>query len=135
MMDKVKLLFAPEPCEACKTRFFGVVFFVKVNVGPERRHAGASHYHKKVERKDKEHSARDEACRNEKVRRVVSLIAMMSGAHQMASGIVCMMESDVVPVEYAAYPMMTEAVMKHRLTARYNQMGTDGSQSKQRKLR
>jgi hypothetical protein len=30
----------------------------------------------------------------------------------MASGIVCMTESDVVPVEYAAYPMMTEAVVK-----------------------
>jgi hypothetical protein len=135
MVDKVKLLITPKPCEACKARSFGVVFFVKVYVGAERRHAGASHYHKKVERKDQEHSARDEACRNEKVGCVVSLIATMSGGHQMASGIVCMMESDVVPVEYAAYSMMTEAVMKQRLTARYNQMGTDGSQSKQRKLR
>src|SRR3954471_12680188 len=128
MVDKVKLLFAPEPCEACKTRFFGVVFFVKVNVGPERRHAGASHYHKKVERKDKEHSARDEARRNETVRRVVSLIATLTAADKMASGIVCVMDSDLVGVESAAYPMMPEAVMKQRLTARYNQMGTDGSQ-------
>jgi hypothetical protein len=62
-----------------ETRLLGVVFSVKVYVGAERRHAGASHYHKKIERKDKEHSARGENCRNEKVRCVVSLIATMSG--------------------------------------------------------
>jgi hypothetical protein len=40
-----------------------------------------------------------------------------------------MMESDVVPVEDAAYAMMTEAVMEQGLAARYDQMGTDGSQN------
>jgi hypothetical protein len=45
------------------------------------------------------------------------------------------MESDVVPVEDAAYPVMTEAVMEQSLAARYDQMGTDGSQNKQWKVR
>ena len=53
----------------------------------------------------------------------------------MTPGIVCMMESDVVPVEDAAYPVMTEAVMEQSLAARYDQMGTDGSQNKQWKVR
>jgi len=38
-------------------------------------------------------------------------------------------------VEDAANPMMTEAVMEQGLAARYGQMGTDGSQNQQRKLR
>ena len=53
----------------------------------------------------------------------------------MAPGIIGVMESDVVPVEDAAYAVMAEAVMEQGLAARYDQMGTDDSQNKQRKLR
>jgi len=73
--------------------------------------------------------------RDEKVGRVVSFVMTMSRRHQMSLGIVCMMKSEVVPVEDAANPMMTEAVMEQGLAARYGQMGTDGSQNQQRKLR
>jgi hypothetical protein len=38
-----------------------------------------------------------------------------------------MMKSDVVPAEDATYSVMTEAVMEQSLTARYDQMDTDGS--------
>ncbi len=43
----------------------------------------------------------------------------------MVLGIVCMMKSDVVPVEDAAYSVMAEAVMEQCLADRYNQMGAD----------
>ena len=55
-----------------------------------------------------------------KVGRVVSFVATMSGGHQMALGIVCMMKSDVVPVEDAAYSVMAEAVMEQGLADRYD---------------
>ena len=45
------------------------------------------------------------------------------------------MESDVVPVEDAAYSVMAEAVMEQGLAARYDQMGADGSQNEKRKVR
>jgi hypothetical protein len=45
----------------------------------------------------------------------------------MALGIIGMMKSDVVPIEGAAYPVMTEEVMEEGLATRYDQMGTDGS--------
>ena len=53
----------------------------------------------------------------------------------MALGVVLMMKSDVVPVEDTAYLVMAEAVMEQGLAARYDKMGADGSQNKQRKLR
>ena len=51
----------------------------------------------------------------------------------MALGIMCMMKSDVVSVEDAAYPVMTKAVMEQGLADRYHQMGTNSSQNEQRK--
>jgi hypothetical protein len=51
----------------------------------------------------------------------------MSRRDQMSLGIVCMVKSEVVPVEDAAYPVMTEAVMEQGLAARYDQMGADAS--------
>ena len=45
----------------------------------------------------------------------------------MAFGIVCVMKSDVVSVEDAAYSVMAEAVMEQRLAARNDEMGADGS--------
>ena len=45
----------------------------------------------------------------------------------MAFRIVGMVKSDVVPVENAADPVMTKAVVEDGLAARYNQMSTDGS--------
>ena len=45
----------------------------------------------------------------------------------MSLGIVCMVKSEVVPVEDAAYPVMAKTIMEQGLTARYDQMGADGS--------
>ena len=135
MVDEVKLLFAPEPSEACKTRSFDVVFLVKKHVRVERRRTGSCHYEEQIKRKDKKHPAGNDNRGDEKVGRVVSFVATIGGGHEMTPGIVCMMESDVVPVEDAAYPVMTEAVMEQSLAARYDQMGTDGSQNKQWKVR
>ena len=127
MVDEVKLLLAPEPSEACEARSFGMVLLVKIYVRAERRRAGSGHYEEQIERKNEKHPTCDEDCGDEKVGRVVSFVATMGGGHQMALGIVCMMKSDVVPVEDAAYSVMAEAVMEQSLTARYDQMGTDGS--------
>jgi hypothetical protein len=44
-----------------------------------------------------------------------------------------MVKSKVVPVEDAAYPVMTKTVMEQSLADRYDQMRADGSQSIQRK--
>jgi hypothetical protein len=38
-----------------------------------------------------------------------------------------MMKPDVVPVEDAAYSVMAKSIMEQGLTARYDQMGADGS--------
>jgi len=112
-----------------------MVLLVKIYVGAERRRAGGGDYEEQIERKNKKHSPCDEDCRDEKVGGVVSFVAAMGGGCQMALGIVCMMKSDVVSVEDAANPVMTEAVMEQGLAARYGQMGTDGSQNQPRKLR
>jgi hypothetical protein len=112
MVDEVKLLLAPEPSEAYEGRSFGMVLLVKIYVGGKRRRASSNHYEEQIERKNKEHPTCDENCRDEKVGRVVSFVATISGGHQMVLGIVCMMKSDVVPVENAAYSMMAEAVME-----------------------
>ena len=106
MMDEVKLLFAPKPSEACKARFFGMVLLVKIYVGAERRRAGGGHYEEQIDRKNKKHPTCDEDCRDQKVGRVVSFVATMGRGDQMSLGIVCMMKSEVVPVEDAAYPVM-----------------------------
>ena len=45
----------------------------------------------------------------------------------MAPGIECMMKSDVVSVEDAAYSMMAKPVMEQGLADGYHQMGTDSS--------
>src|SRR5271166_910608 len=133
MMDKVKLLLAPEPSEACEDRLFGVVLLVKIYVRAERPRAGGGHYDKQSERKNKKHRTCYEDRRDEKVGSVVAVVATIRGGHQMALGIMCMMKLDVVPVEDAAYSVMAEAVMEQCLAARYDQMGADGSQNKQRK--
>jgi hypothetical protein len=135
MVDEVKLLFASEPSEASEFRSFSVVLLVKIYVRNERRYAGGGHYDKQSERKNKKHCTGDEDCRNEKVGSVIAVVATIRGGYQMALGILCMMKPDVVPVEDAAYSVMAEAVMEQRLAARYDQVGADGSQNKQRKPR
>jgi len=127
MVDEVKLLLAPEPSETSQTRPFGVVLLVEIHVCAERRRAGDRHHDKQIERKKKKHCTGDEDCRDEKVGRVVSFVATMSGRGQMAIGIMCMMKSDMVSVEDAAYSVMAKAVMEQGLAARYHQMGADGS--------
>jgi len=127
MVDKVKLLLAPEPSEACKPRSFGMVLLVEKYVCAERRSAGDGHCNKQIEWKNQKHPTCDEDCRDQKVGRVISVVATMSGRHEMSLGIVCMMKSDVVPVENAAYPVMVKTVMEQSLAARYDQMRTDGS--------
>ena len=127
MMDKVKLLLAPEPSEASEARSFDVVFLVKIYMRVERRRAGSDHYEEQVERKNKKYRSGDEDRGDEKVRRVVSFVTTIGSGDEVTLGIVCMMKSDVVPVEDAAYPVVTEAVVKQSLAARYDQMGTDGS--------
>jgi hypothetical protein len=127
MVDEVKLLLAPEPSQACKARPFDVVFLVKIYVRVERRRAGSDRYDEQVERENKKHPTGDENRGDEKVRRVVSFVATIGGGHEVSLGVIPMMKSDVVPVEDAAYPVMTEAVMEQSLAARYHQMGTDGS--------
>jgi hypothetical protein len=127
MVDKVKLLLASEPSEACEPRSFGMVLLVKKYVGAERHRAGGDRYEKQIQRKNKIYPTCDEDCGDEKVGCVVSFVATMSRGHQMALGIVSMMKSDVVPVEDAAYAVMAEAVMEQSLADRYDQMGTDRS--------
>ena len=94
-----------------------MVLLVKIYVGEERRRAGSDHDEEQIERKNKKHPTCDEDCRDEKVGRVVSFVATISGGHQMVLGVVCMMKSDVVPVEDAAYSVMAEAVMEQGLAA------------------
>jgi hypothetical protein len=127
MMDEVKLLFAPKPSEACEARSLGVVLLVKIYVRAKRRRTGSGNYEEEIERKNEKHPTCDQDCGDEKVGRVVSFVTTIGGGHQMALGVVCMMISDVISVEDAAYSVMTEAVMEQSLTARYDQMGTDGS--------
>jgi hypothetical protein len=110
-----------------------MVLLVKIYVGAERRRAGGGDYEEQIERKNKKHPTCDEDCRDEKVGRVIPFVATMSGRHQMSLGIVCMMKSDMVPVEDTAYPVMAKTVMEQGLTARYDQMGAEGSQNIQRK--
>ena len=117
MVDEVEVLLAPEPSKASEARCFGMVLLVKVDVGAERRRAGCGNYEEQIERKNKKHPTCDEDCRDEKVGRVVSFVATISGGHQMVLGVVCMMKSDVVPVEDAAYSVMAEAVMEQGLAA------------------
>ena len=112
MVDKVKLLLASEPSEACEPRSFGVVLLVKKYVCAERHRAGGDHYDKQSERKNEIHCTCDEDCRDQKVGSVVAVVATIRGGHQMALGIVCVMEPDVVSVEGPAKPVMTEAVMQ-----------------------
>ena len=88
MVDKVKLLLASEPSEACEARSFGVVFLVKIYVRVERHRAGSGHYEKQIERKNKKHPAGDEDYGDEKVGRVVAFVATIGGGHEMALGIV-----------------------------------------------
>src|SRR6516225_2450154 len=135
MVDEVKLLLAPEPSKARQFRSFGVVLLVEIHVRAERRRAGDSRHERQIERKKEKHYPCDEGCWDEKVGRVVSFVATMSGGHQMALGIVCMMKSDVVSVEEAANPVMAEAVMEQSLAARYYKMGADGCYNNQRKPR
>ena len=104
-----------------------MVLLVKIYVGGERRRAGGDDYEEQIERKNKKHATCDKDCRDEKVGCVVSFVATMSGRHQMPLGIVCMVKSEVVPVEDATYPVMAKTVMEQSLTARYDQMGADGS--------
>jgi hypothetical protein len=89
--------------------------------------SGSDHYEAQIERKKKEHPNSDEDCGNEEVGGVVSFVATMRGGHQMALGVVCMMEFDMIPVEDAAYPVMTKTVMEQSLADRYDQMRADGS--------
>ena len=114
----MKLLFAPEPSKACEFRSFGVVLLVKIYVRDERRRAGGDHYDKQSERKNEKHCTCDEGCRDHKVGSVVAVVATIRGGHQMALGIVCVMKLDVVSIEDAAEPVVTEAVMEQGLAAR-----------------
>ena len=118
MVDKVKLLLASEPSEACESRSFGMVLLVKKYVCAERRRAGSGHYDKQIEWKNQIHPTCDENCGDQKVGSVVAVVATIRGGHQMALGIVCVMKPDVVSVEDAAAPVVTEAVMEQGLAAR-----------------
>ena len=126
MVNKVKLLLAPEPSEACEARLFDVVLLVKIHVRAERPCAGSGHYEEQIERKNPEHPGSNDDRGDEKVG-VLFFVTTIGGGHQMALGIVCMMKSDVVPVEDAAYSVMAEAVMEQSLTARHDQMCADGN--------
>ena len=79
MVDKVKLLLAPEPSEACEARSFGVICFVEIYVRAERRCTGGAHYDKQIERKNKKHPTCDKDCGEKKVRRVVPFVATIGG--------------------------------------------------------
>jgi hypothetical protein len=104
-----------------------MVLLVKIYVATERCRAGGGHYEEQIDGKNKKHPTCDEDCRDEKVGRVVSFVAAMSGRHQMPLGIVCMVKSDVIPVEDSAYSVMAKAVMEQGLADRYDQMCTDGN--------
>ena len=112
MVDKVKLLLTPEPSEARKPRSFGMVLLVEKNVCAERRRAGDGHCNEQIEWKNQKHPTCDDDCGDEKVRCVVPLVVAMDGGHQMPLGIVCVMKPDVVSVEDAADPVMSEAIME-----------------------
>ena len=75
----MKLLLAPEPSKARQFRSFGVVFPVEIHVRAERRRAGDSRHEKQIERKKEKNCPCDEGCWDEKVGRVVTFVATMSG--------------------------------------------------------
>ena len=127
MVDEVKLLFALEPSEAREARSCDVVLLIEMYVRVKRRRAGCDHYEVQIERHNKKHSTSDEDRGDEKVGRVVSFVATIGGRHEMALGIMCMMKSDVVSVEDAAYSVMAKAIMEQGLADRHHQMGTDSS--------
>jgi len=135
VVDEVTLLLAPEPSETREFRSCDMVFLVKIYVRIERRRTCKGHYDEQIERKNKKHPTGDEERGDDKVGRVVAFLATIRRGHEMALGVVSMMEFDVVPVEGAAYPVMAEAVMEQSLAARYDQMSTDGSENEKRKLR
>ena len=80
-----------------------MVLLVKIYVGAERRRAGGGHYEEQIDRKNNKHPACDEKCRDQKVGGVVSFVTTMSRRDQVSLGIVCMVKSEVVPVEDAAF--------------------------------
>jgi hypothetical protein len=112
MVDKVKLLLASEPSEACEPRSFGMVLLVKKYVYTERHRAGSGHHEEQIEWKKQIHPTCEDDYGDEKVRRVVSVVATIDRGHEMALRIECVMKPDVVSVEDAADPVMTEAVME-----------------------
>ena len=112
MVDKVKLLLASEPSKACEPRSFGMVLLVKKYVYAERHRARSGHCKEQIEWKKQIHPTCDDDHGDEKVRRVVSVVATIDRGHQMALGIECVMKPDVASVKDAANPMMTEAVME-----------------------
>jgi hypothetical protein len=106
MMDEVKLLFASEPAEALQSRWFDVVFLVKIYMCVERRRTGKCHHEKHIVRQDEKQDTACEDGWDEEERRVVSLSAAIGSGRQMAPGIVRMMEIDVVAEEGSAKPSM-----------------------------
>jgi hypothetical protein len=127
MVDEVKLLLAPEPSKACEPRSFGVVLLVKIYVRREQHHAGGDRYGKQIQWKNQLHPTGNQDGRDKKIGRVVSIVATISGGHQMALGIVRMMKSYVIPIEDTAYSMMAKAVMEQGLANRYDEMSADRS--------
>jgi hypothetical protein len=116
-MDEVELLFAPEPGEAAEFRSFDMVFFVKVYVGVERRRARDRHDKEQPERKYEKHACANKDRRDKKIRRIVSLVAAVSGGHKVALGIIRMMKSNMISEEDAPPPLVAKGVMEKSLAA------------------
>ena len=117
MMNEMKLLLAPEPGEASEPRLRCVVFLVEIHVRIERRRARSGRYQKQTEWQDKVHYPRDQNGRDQKIRCVVAVVSVMGGRHQAASGVVPMVELDMVSAERTAKPAMTKAVVEQGLAA------------------
>ena len=117
MVNEMKLLLVPEPGETSEPRLRRVVFPVEKHVRIERRCTRGDRYQEKIESEGKEHDPRHENGWDQEKRRIVAVVSGLGGRHQTASGIVPMVEPDVVSVEGAAHPAMTQAVVKQGLAA------------------
>jgi hypothetical protein len=133
MVDEVKLLHAPEPAKALQQRSLDVVCLVEIDMPIKRNRGGRCHREKQPERQKKKCCRPDQQRRDQKEGRIVAVFSLVGCGCQMASGIVLMMEIDVVAEELAAEPAMTEPVMQQRLAARYGQVrGGDRQHDEQR---
>jgi hypothetical protein len=128
VMNEVQFLLASKPSKPLKPRSFDVVLLVEEYVRVERGSACADLNRKKIdgqyevwERCYQQHRDEEEGCD-------VAFVAEIFTGNKMITGIVSVMEIDVVAEQLPAYCMMGKLVVHQRLTKRHDKMRYDGGQ-------